>query len=181
MENKDQDSSETREKEGAISLFSQISKFISDSIEKSASKRVEIQKKNKNPLEKAPHMYLLIIQSGQLQTLELYKQNYATTAQHTMRPIRIIAVLAEHTFLEQGTVDRAACDQWGEDMPNKRDYYEVLGLSKDASGSEIKNSFRSLARKFHPDKNPDNPDAESKFKELQEAYAILSNPEEKKV
>ena len=65
-------------------------------------------------------------------------------------------------------------------MPNKRDYYEVLGLSKDASGSEIKNSFRSLARKFHPDKNPDNPDAESKFKELQEAYAILSNPEERK-
>ena len=45
-------------------------------------------------------------------------------------------------------------------MPNKRDYYEVLGISKDASGSEIKNSFRSLARKFHPDKNPDNPDAE---------------------
>ncbi|MBJ28770.1 MAG: molecular chaperone DnaJ [Euryarchaeota archaeon] len=65
-------------------------------------------------------------------------------------------------------------------MPNKRDYYEVLGISKDASGSDIKNAFRSLARKFHPDKNPDNPDAESSFKEIQEAYAILSNPEERK-
>ena len=69
-------------------------------------KESKYRRQNKNPIEKAPHMYLLIIQSGQLQTLELYKQNYATTAQHTMRPIRIIAVLAEHTFLEQGTVDR---------------------------------------------------------------------------
>jgi len=74
----------------------------------------------------------------------------------------------------------AACDQWGEDMPNKRDYYEILGISKDASDSDIKNAFRSLARKFHPDKNPDNPDAESSFKEIQEAYAILSNPDERK-
>ncbi len=64
-------------------------------------------------------------------------------------------------------------------MANKRDYYEVLEISKNANDSEIKKSFRSLARKYHPDKNPDNPDAENKFKEIQEAYAILSSPEER--
>lgn len=64
-------------------------------------------------------------------------------------------------------------------MANKRDYYEILEISKDASDSEIKKSFRSLARKYHPDKNPDNPEAENKFKEIQEAYAILSEPNEK--
>ncbi|MCP2507929.1 MAG: J domain-containing protein [Candidatus Thalassarchaeaceae archaeon] len=64
-------------------------------------------------------------------------------------------------------------------MANKRDYYEILEISKDASDSEIKKSFRSLARKYHPDKNPNNPDAENKFKEIQEAYAILSEPTEK--
>ena len=63
-------------------------------------------------------------------------------------------------------------------MPNKRDYYEVLGISKDASGSDIKNAFRSLARKFHPDKNPDNPDAESSFKEIQEAFTSFTLYEE---
>ncbi len=61
----------------------------------------------------------------------------------------------------------------------KRDYYEVLGLDRNASSDDIKRAFRSLARKFHPDKNPDDPDSESKFKEVQEAYAILSNPDEK--
>ena len=65
-------------------------------------------------------------------------------------------------------------------MSGKRDYYDVLGISKDASEDQIKQSFRSLARKYHPDKNPDDPDAESMFKEIQEAYAILSNPEERR-
>ncbi len=65
-------------------------------------------------------------------------------------------------------------------MPVKRDYYEILGINKDASQSEIKKSFRSLARKYHPDKNPDNPESEIKFKEVQEAYAILSDPNEKR-
>ena len=65
-------------------------------------------------------------------------------------------------------------------MPEKRDYYEILGINKDASQSEIKKSFRSLARKYHPDKNPDNPESEIKFKEVQEAYAILSDPNEKR-
>ena len=64
-------------------------------------------------------------------------------------------------------------------MGDKRDYYEVLEISKGASDSDIKKSFRSLARKYHPDKNPNNPDAENKFKEIQEAYAILSDPQER--
>ena len=68
----------------------------------------------------------------------------------------------------------------GEVMAEKRDYYEVLGVERGASESVIKNSFRSLARKFHPDKNPGDDEAEAKFKEIQEAYAILSNPQERK-
>ena len=63
-------------------------------------------------------------------------------------------------------------------MSVKRDYYEVLEINREASQSEIKKSFRSLARKYHPDKNPDDPDSELKFKEVQEAYAILSNTSE---
>ncbi len=65
-------------------------------------------------------------------------------------------------------------------MPEKRDYYDILEVAKDATEDQIKQSFRSLARKYHPDKNPDDEEAESKFKEIQEAYAILSNPEERK-
>ena len=65
-------------------------------------------------------------------------------------------------------------------MSEKRDYYEVLGVSKKASNSEIKKAFRSLARKYHPDKNPGDEEAEALFKELQEAYAILSNEEQRR-
>ena len=53
-------------------------------------------------------------------------------------------------------------------MSVKRDYYEILEINRDASQSDIKKSFRSLARKFHPDKNPDDPESELKFKEVQE-------------
>ena len=58
---------------------------------------------------------------------------------------------------------------------NKRDYYEILGVGRSASEDEIKRSYRKLAVKFHPDKNPDDPHAEEKFKELGEAYEVLMN------
>ncbi len=62
---------------------------------------------------------------------------------------------------------------------SKRDYYEVLGVSKNATKTEFKKSYRKLALKFHPDKNPDNKEAEEKFKEAAEAYEVLSHPEKK--
>ena len=61
----------------------------------------------------------------------------------------------------------------------KRDYYEVLGVGKGASDSEIKKAYRKLAIKYHPDKNPDDKEAENKFKEAAEAYEVLSNPDKK--
>ena len=64
-------------------------------------------------------------------------------------------------------------------MSQKRDYYEVLGLSKGASESEIKKAYRKLALKYHPDKNPDDSSAEEKFKEAAEAYEVLSNGDKK--
>ncbi|MBO4326950.1 MAG: molecular chaperone DnaJ [Clostridia bacterium] len=64
-------------------------------------------------------------------------------------------------------------------MAEKRDYYEVLGVPKTASDEEIKKAYRKLAMKYHPDHNPDNPEAEAKFKEAGEAYAILSDKEKR--
>ena len=64
-------------------------------------------------------------------------------------------------------------------MSQKRDYYEVLGVSKGASESEIKKAYRKLAIKYHPDKNPGDQSAEEKFKEAAEAYEVLSSPEKK--
>lgn len=63
----------------------------------------------------------------------------------------------------------------------KRDYYEVLGVGQNASESELKKSYRQLALKFHPDKNPDNKEAEEKFKEAAEAYEVLSDPDKRNV
>ena len=64
-------------------------------------------------------------------------------------------------------------------MADKRDYYEVLGVAKGASADEIKSAYRKLAMKYHPDRNPDNPEAKEKFTEISEAYEVLSNPEER--
>ena len=63
---------------------------------------------------------------------------------------------------------------------SKRDYYEVLGVSRSASGDEIKKAYRKLALKYHPDKNPDNKEAEDKFKEASEAYSALSDASNRK-
>jgi len=62
---------------------------------------------------------------------------------------------------------------------SRRDYYDILGVGRDASAGEIKSAYRQLAIKHHPDRNPDDPDAEEKFKEASEAYAVLSDAEKR--
>ena len=64
-------------------------------------------------------------------------------------------------------------------MAEKRDFYEVLGVSKDASADDIKKAYRKLARKYHPDLNKDNPEAAEKFKECSEAYSVLSDEQKR--
>ena len=65
-------------------------------------------------------------------------------------------------------------------MADKRDYYEVLGVSRDADDATIKKAYRKLAKKYHPDINPGDKEAEAKFKEASEAYAVLSDPEKRR-
>ena len=66
-------------------------------------------------------------------------------------------------------------------MADKRDYYEVLGVARNADDATIKKAYRKLAKRYHPDMNKDNPSAEEKFKEVTEAYNILSDKEKRKL
>ena len=65
-------------------------------------------------------------------------------------------------------------------MANKRDYYEVLGVQRDASEADIKKAYRKLAMQYHPDRNPGDKEAENKFKETSEAYEVLSDSGKRK-
>ena len=65
-------------------------------------------------------------------------------------------------------------------MADKRDYYEVLGVDKNADEATLKKAYRQLAKKYHPDVNPGDKEAEAKFKEATEAYSILSDPDKRK-
>ena len=62
---------------------------------------------------------------------------------------------------------------------SKRDYYEVLGVGREAGDQEIKGAYRELAKRYHPDRNPDDPNAEEKFKEASEAYSVLSDAQKR--
>lgn len=64
-------------------------------------------------------------------------------------------------------------------MNDRRDYYEVLGVARDANADEVKKAYRRLAHRYHPDKNPGNKESEERFKEISEAYEVLSNPEKR--
>jgi molecular chaperone DnaJ/curved DNA-binding protein len=66
------------------------------------------------------------------------------------------------------------------DMPQTKDYYDILGVDEDASQRDIKKAYRELARKHHPDRNPDDEGAEERFKEIQEAYSVLSDEDKRK-
>src|SRR5215472_2310748 len=65
-------------------------------------------------------------------------------------------------------------------MATRPDYYKTLGVDKRASADEIKKAYRKLARKYHPDRNPDDKDAEARFKEISQAYDVLGGPEKRK-
>ena len=63
--------------------------------------------------------------------------------------------------------------------PGKKDYYEILGVSRGASADEIKKAYRALTRKYHPDANPGDKEAEAKYKEINEANEVLSDPKKR--
>src|SRR6201997_1594382 len=65
-------------------------------------------------------------------------------------------------------------------MASRPDYYKTLGVDKKASSEDIKKAYRKLARKYHPDRNPDDKDAEARFKEISQAHDVLGDPEKRK-
>src|SRR6202789_3654327 len=65
-------------------------------------------------------------------------------------------------------------------MPERPDYYKVLGVGKNATDEEIKKAYRKLARKYHPDRNPGDKQAEERFKEISQAHDVLSDPDKRK-
>src|SRR5690242_4754440 len=65
-------------------------------------------------------------------------------------------------------------------MAAQRDYYEVLGVPEAAATDDVKKAFRRLAKQYHPDRNPNNPQAAERFKEINEAHDVLSDPEKRK-
>lgn len=87
------------------------------------------------------------------------------------------------TFVMRGDVTGrglcTGCKNRGK-MAEVKDYYKALGVKEKASAEEIKKAYRKLAREYHPDRNPDKPHAEERFKEIQEAYDVLSDPEKRK-
>ena len=66
-------------------------------------------------------------------------------------------------------------------MTEKRDYYEILGVARDVSKADLKKAYRKLAIQYHPDKNPDNKEAEEKFKEASEAYEVLNDDNKRQI
>jgi curved DNA-binding protein len=75
---------------------------------------------------------------------------------------------------------RRSCTSWGRLRVLQKDYYQMLGLNRNASEDEIKRAYRKLALQLHPDHHPDDLESEEKFKKISEAYSVLSNPEKKK-
>lgn len=92
---------------------------------------------------------------------------------NTLTSYSITSTLYQHAFYEHGRLWRV-----GDGMA-KRDYYDILGLKRGASEKDVKGAYRKLARKFHPDVNPGDSSAEAKFKEISEAYQVLSDPKKK--